>query len=152
MNKTIEFEWNGQTYNLLMNAAALFACYDKFGDQTCLLDHITGTSQKSLYATAWMMMTLSHQGELLRRYQGYEPSAMLDVNQIMREMGPKDLLRARRALRRAYNAGFDREIPSDEDVDEDDIDLGLLELQKKTALGCIVRNISSALRKFCASL
>lgn len=126
--KTVEFELNGQTYHLLFNAAALFDCYDQFGDKGELLDHITGTSRESFDATVWMLVKLAQQGELLRRYQGETPERMLTVEESSRTMSPPDALRSRAAIRAAFSRGFDREIESEED---EEIDLGLLELQKK---------------------
>lgn len=142
--KTIEFELNGQTYHLLMNAAALFDCYDKFGDKGGILDHIIGTTRESFDATVWILVKLCQQGELLRRYQGEVPLPMLSVDEATKTMSPLDLTRARAAIREAFFSGFDRETKSE----EEEIDLGLLELQKKTGIISSGRSIFNGLRKY----
>lgn len=142
--KTIEFELDGQTYHLLMNAAALFDCYDRFGDKGEILDHIIGTTRESFDATVWILVKLCQQGELLRRYQGEDPSHMLSVEEASKTMSPLDLTRARAAIREAFCSGFDRETKAE----EEEVDLGLIELQKKTGIGLKGRSICSGLHRF----
>ena len=145
MIRTIEFPWEGHTYHLLLNAAALFDLYDKFGDKGYLLDHIDGTGRKSFDATAWILVKLAQQGELLRRYQGDDPGPMLTYDAVIRTMSPRDMIQARDAIRRAYAAGFGRDVPPE---DEEEEDLGLLELQKKTEVTSGKQSFFMWLRKF----
>ena len=145
--KTIEFKLNGNTYHLVMNAAALFDCYDKFGDKGELLDRIIGTSRESFDATVWMLVKLCQQGELLRRYQGEDPGPMLTVEEAAKTMSPLDLTSARGAIREAFFSGFDREIEDE----EEEIDLGLVELQKKTGIGSKKHSFFNGLRRYFTS-
>lgn len=128
--KTVEYALNGQTYHLLLNGAALFDAYDKFGDKGDLLERVSGTSRASFDDTVWMLVKLAQQGEAVRRFEGAAARPMLTAEAALRTMGPLDVVRARAAIRAAYALGFEREAPSE----EEEIDLGLLELQKKTGL------------------
>lgn len=132
----MEFELAGTTYHLLLNAAALFDCYERFGDKGSLLDHITGTTTKAFDNTCWMLVKLAQQGEIFRRFQGLDKQPMLTVPQAQALLSPLDLIAAQTAIREAYAASFERKVRDE----EEDVDLGLLELQKKTGLASIVRN------------
>lgn len=144
----MEFELGGTTYHLLLNVAALFDCYEHFGDKGSLLDHITGTTAKAFDNTCWMLVKLAQQGEIFRRYQGMDKQPMLTVAQAQTLLSPLDLIAAQTAIREAYASGFERKVKDE----EDDIDLGLVELQKKTGLASIVRNGFSGQLKSWASV
>lgn len=126
--KTVEFELNGRVHHLFLNGAALFDAYDKFGDKGSLLDHMTGTGRESFDNTVWFLVKLAQQGEAMRRFQGEEAAPMLTVEEAVRMLRPVDVLRAQAAVREAWSLGFARE----ETPEEEEIDLGLMELQKKT--------------------
>lgn len=142
--KTVEFELAGETFHLCLNGAALFDCYGKLGDDP--LDKIKGKSPEAFESTCWMLAKLSEQGELCRRFQGFDKGSVLYFHKAKALLGPLDVLRARTAIRAAWDVGFERT----EDEDEE-IDLGLMELQKKTALGTAVRGICRSLASFFAS-
>lgn len=129
--KTVEFELNGRTHHLILNGAALFDAYDQFGDKGSLLDHMIGTGRESFENTVWLLVKLAQQGEAVRRFQGEEPCPMLTAEEAERMLSPLDVMRAREAIREAWRLGFQREAADE----ETEIDLGLFELQKKTAPG-----------------
>lgn len=137
---------DGREYPLCLNAAALFDLYARFGDKDGLLDHIEGSDRKSFYNTCAMLAKLAEQGELVRRYQGFAPAEIPTETQLRLVMGPLDVLSAKGAIRRAVALGFGREVRDEEQ--NQPVDLGLLELQKKTASACAGRSISSWLRSF----
>ena len=146
--KTVEFELNGRTVPLLMNANALFACWDRFGDKGDLMEQIAGTTTASWDNTVWMLVKLAQQGEAWNRYMGEEPVKVLTVEEAQRTMMPSDAIRAREAIQEAYAICFHRE-----EVDEnEEIDLGLLELQKKTASALPEPSGSASRPSFLASL
>lgn len=134
--KLVEFELNKQKYYLMLSGAALFEAYNRFGDTGDLLERVIGTSIESFENTVWMLVNLAKHGEVYRRHMGEDPLPMLSVETARRTMGPKDVVRARSAIRQALAIGFEREELSE----EQEIDLGLLELQKKTGLGLRGRN------------
>lgn len=146
--KTVEFQLNGKVYDLLWNANVMFAAWDQFGDKGELMDHFTGSDSQSWENTIWMVVKLAQQGELWRRYSGETPRPMLTVEEVRRTAGPLDALRMRSAIRAAYYKGFEREAPGE----EEEIDLGLLELQKKTASGSPAPSGSASRPSFWAFL
>lgn len=146
--KTVEFELNGRTLHLLMNANALFACWDRFGDKGDLMAEIAGTDGESWDNTVWMLVKLAQQGEAWRRYMGEEPVKLLTAEEAQRTMLPPDAIRARAAIREAYALCFRRE----EDQEEKEVDLFLAEYQKKTEPASPGPNGSASRRSFFASL
>ena len=73
---------------------------------------------------------------------------MLTVEEVQRTACPMDVIRMRAAIREAYSKGFERETASE----EEEIDLGLLELQKKTAPALPDAGGSASRPSFLASL
>ena len=127
--KTFPFEHNGQTWHLCLNGAALFDIYEKFGDKGFVTDPIKGTGKESFEATCWMLSKLAEQGEMVRRYQGCDHGKFPTAQMFRATLSPLDVMEARKAICEAVALGFRREV-RDED---EEVDVGLLELQKKTA-------------------
>ena len=127
MTRTVPFRQGGQTWHLLMNGAALFDIYEKFGSKGFVLDHIRGAGRETLEPTCWLLAKLAEQGELLRRYQGYDKGPIPDPERFQLCLSPLDVLRAKRTITMAVQEGFRR----DEDESKS-VDKGLLELEKKT--------------------
>lgn len=122
------YQFNGTTYYLLLNGAALFDIYDRFGQDRSVLDPISGRDRASFEAVCWYLETLSAQGELYRRKQGYDHGPMLSAEELKVELYPLDVTEAKSAIKAAIAAGFLRE----EAEPPKEIDKGLLELEKKT--------------------
>ena len=129
--KTTAFELDGQTWHLCLNGAALFELYDRNGTDGSLLDPIHQEGKAGFDATCHMLAVLAQQGELVRRYQGMDRGGMATEHMFRATLMPLDVLRAKRALEAAVRQGFERE----HKAEDEKIDLGLLELQKKTGLG-----------------
>lgn len=136
---------DGRELHLCLNAAALFDLYARFGDKGSLLDHIEGRDRKAFYNTCAMLAKLAEQGELVRRYQGFTPAEIITEAQLRLLMGPLDVVASKAAIRRAVALGFGREVV---DEKEKRVDLGLLELQKKTEAACAAPGICRWLRSF----
>lgn len=126
--RTVPFRQGGQTWYLLLNGAALFDIYDKFGPKGFVLDHIKGHGKKSFGPTCWLLAKLAEQGELLRRYQGYDKGPIPTEAQFQLSLSPLEVLRAKEAIALAVQEGFRRE----EGDSLKEVDKGLLELEKKT--------------------
>lgn len=127
--KTAEFRLGERTFTLCLNGAALFDLYDKFGQDKPILDHIAGTDRASFDALCWMLAKLSEQGELVRRYEGHEAGKIPSEHFFRTNLAPLEIARAKSAVTEAVARGFEREVPGEDAR----IDLGLLELEKKTA-------------------
>lgn len=126
--KTHEFDLCGQCLHLLLNGQALFDLYDKFGTDGFLTDALEGSGKQSFEAVCTFLAKLSEQGELWRRWQGMERGPILPEAWFRVHLAPRDVAAAKRAILEAVRLGFAREAE-----EPHDIDLGLLELQKKTA-------------------
>lgn len=122
------FSCGGVTYHLLLNGEALFDIYEKFGSKGFVLDHIKGNGKKSFGPTCWMLAKLAEQGELLRRYQGYDKGPIPTEDLFRLTLSPLEIPLAKDAIARAVQEGFRR----NEGQDNKAVDKGLLELEKKT--------------------
>lgn len=127
--KLCKIDINGQTFRLCLNGAALFDIYDKFGTKGFVTDSIEGHTRKAFNATCWMFAKLAEQGELVRRHQGYDRQEIKMPEYFQTFFRPSDVLVAREAIKTAVQVGFAREVADGED---EEIDLGLQELEKKT--------------------
>lgn len=58
---TVDFIWNGQTLHLLLNGAALFDIFDRYGSDAEILELIAGSGRKDLEATCWILAKLAEQ-------------------------------------------------------------------------------------------
>lgn len=145
--KLTQITIEGREYHLCLNGAALFDIYAKFGDKGSLMDHIEGNGRKSFYRTCWILAKLCEQGELVRRYRGFAPAEIPTETQLRLFLSPLDTLAAKAAIRRAVAIGFGREV---QDEEEKRVDLGLMELQKKTGPASAGHNICRRLRSFWA--
>lgn len=125
--KTHDFEICGQTFHFCMNGAALFDCYDKFGPEKSVLDNVEGNSRRAFDASCWMLAKFAEQGELVRRYQGFKPEKIPTEAYFRSNLAPLDVPAAKLILQAVVRLGFART-----EDEEKEIDIGLLELEKKT--------------------
>lgn len=122
------FKFNGVTYHLLLNGAALFDIYDQFGQDVSVLDPIKDKGRDGFMAVCWYLEELATQGELYRRREGLDAGPIPEASMFEVMLSPLDVPRARTAIQTAIAAGFGRE----EVGQPKEIDVGLLELEKKT--------------------
>lgn len=125
--QTVKFEFNGRPYCLCFNGAALFAVQEKFGDGFNAGSILAGTGTEGFSSLCWLLAQLAEQGELVRRYMGYDPQDIPTPEYFEASLGPLDTLRAKKAVLDAFRLGFAREIK-----DKRGIDIYELEYQKKT--------------------
>ena len=98
---TVDFIWNGQTLHLLLNGAALFDIFDRYGSDAEILELIAGSGRKDLEATCWILAKLAEQGELARRYLGYDREKPPQAGRLIALMAPMEIPRARVAITQA---------------------------------------------------
>ena len=122
--KLTAFPFNGTTYYLLLNGAALFNIYDQYGSEGSVFDPIRGGGSEGFAAVCWYLAELIEQGELYRR-------SIPTTEAFAVELSPLDVPRAKAAIQDAILAGFSRE----EGAEQREVDVGLLELEKKTEHG-----------------
>lgn len=120
----VEAAFQGHTYHLLFNGHAMFAVQELFGERE-LSDVIFTQTAEGLDALVTVFCMLAEQGELARRYEGYDAGGLPDAEQLRLAVMPADLPGLRGAVMKAILKGYGREI------EEEETDLGLAELQKK---------------------
>lgn len=112
-----------KAYALTYNGAAMFALLERRGsDFASLLRQDTDAGIRCLRDAA---LTLSEQGELLRRYQGYKAAEMLADADVETLTAPLDIMRLRTAVLSQIAEDVAQHVPQKE------IDLGLAELNHK---------------------
>ena len=142
--KVHEVDLCGQHLYLLLNGQALFDLYDKFGTKGFITDPIKGSGKKSFEAVCYYLFKLSEQGELYRRWQGQTHGPILTEQFFRVHLAPREVAAAKDAILTAIVLGFRRE-----EKEAGDLDLGLVELQKKTGSPCRARIGCSCSRSFC---
>ena len=78
------------------------------------------------------LLILAREGELCRRYMGYEPLPMLDEETLRRTVLPDGVVNVKNAVAEAIFAGMRIENAL---KDDSPVDVGLLEFEKKTKVG-----------------
>lgn len=124
--RTVPVSLGGVTYHLLLNGAALFDLYDRFGDRGSLADHLQGSGRDAFENTCFFLEKLAEQGELWRRYQGYDHGPLPEAEAFRVGLTPMEAVLARKAVVEALTAGFAQE----ETEKPGTVDKGLLALQK----------------------
>lgn len=117
--KTGEYE-----YELLYNANAYFDLKEKWGDDIISL-FFSGTKQ-GFEALCDALSTMATQNELTRRMEGFEKRKIPSKAYFMLTLKPTEIGRHLEAAADAIMRGMAQE------TEEEEVDTGLLELQKKT--------------------
>lgn len=124
-------QYRGEQHCFLFNGYAMFALEDIFGGNT-YHEKMGERSAKGLDALLTVATTLAEQGELARRTAGYDHRKIMTKDDwgAPQMLQPADIFALKTGCLRSINLGFTQEV-SDKD---EEIDLGLLELQKKRSL------------------
>ena len=126
--KAVTIKLGGREYYLVFNGSAMFAVEEVFGGASQMIDTIREEGSKAFDSLCKAMVILAEQGELVRRFMGYETQPMLTEESLKIVAAPLDIALMKQAVTRAVIVGFGREIEDDTETD-----LGLIELnQKKT--------------------
>ena len=124
---TTPFEFGDKTFHLCLNGAALYDIYEKYGSEDTILSHVEGHDKPSFEATCWILYKLAEQGEIVRRYQGFDRGPMPTEHFFRTNLAPLDIIGAKAAIDQTVRQGFRRE---ERDKDER-VDKGLIEWEKK---------------------
>lgn len=121
-------EHQGKTFYFMFNGLAMFALEDTFGGKE-YLEKLRENTAEGLSALLQVSAILAEQGELARREMGYTPTELPTQSNfgIPALLHPIDILTLRNGCIGAINLGYTREISNE----DEEIDLGLIELQKK---------------------
>ena len=112
-------------YHFLYNATAYFDTMDKYPEG--FFEIMSKNNKEGLEALCWVLQEMSEQGELLRKHMGYDANPTFDAKEAIIKMRPKDIAAARALAMTAMDVGL-----HSEDDEDDELDIVLVELQKKT--------------------
>lgn len=120
MNRFKEHEVNGIKIRLILTMSVLFEAEDHFGCP--FSDILKDGSKTELYERqVWLISRMSYEGYKIYSYEGIKPISMSDIE----ALAVIDYNKLSDAFWEAYTLGLIQ------DVQEKEIDLGLLELKKK---------------------
>lgn len=114
-----EITFKGKTYYLLYNGAAMFELQD--------MENIYKSLTSDFEAFCRIATTLSEQGELLRRYEGYDPGETLKADELRVTVLPYEMVELQQAAAKAILAGMKREV----EEEKKERDLSLEKYKKK---------------------
>ena len=121
------FRFNKQVYYLMYTGNAFFDLMDEFGEPSELVTKILPNTRDAYEAVCKIAQVLTEEGAAARSYMGYERPETLDAQAFKHLARPINLIRLKRAVSNEIFSGTNREENTDEEID-----LGLQELQKKT--------------------
>lgn len=114
----------GTEYHLLFNGYAMFAAQDMFENRQ-LGEIVQDNTAEGFVNLCRVFCLLAEQGELARRYEGYDRGETPDEERLRAAVMPYDVIAMRQSVLEALMRGYKRDVP------EEETDLGLAELQKK---------------------
>lgn len=120
----------GREYWLVYTADAYFDIQGAYG--TDFLEKLRPGTRDAYEVAVGCLLILAREGELCRRYMGYDAEEMLTEEDIRRCMLPDSIIRVKTLVNEAVLAGL-RVENAKADADEP-VDVGLLEYEKKTEL------------------
>ncbi len=114
---------------LCYTADAYFDICDSIGEDAMI---VLGKTDRAAYdAAVRCLVILAREGELVRRYMGYDAQEMLTEDEVRRVILPNDVPDLKRAVCDAIFAGLRIE---KETKEEEPVDVGLAEYEKKTGI------------------
>lgn len=133
MYKMIPAEIGGEPRMLNYSVAVMFAVEDRFGSLRAALAALDKGGKEGFEVLRFLAVAMANDGELARRELGEDPRPMLTESSVSARMSPADYAALFNAVLAAINAGYNRDVPDDEDGE---VDLVLQELdEKKTKAG-----------------
>lgn len=118
----------GTEYHLLFNGYAMFAAQDMFENRQ-LGEIVQDNTAEGFVNLCRVFCLLAEQGELARRYEGYDRGETPDEERLRAAVMPYDVIAMRQSVLEALMRGYKRDVP------EEETDLGLAELQKEPQSG-----------------
>lgn len=121
------FKFYGKTYYLMYTGNAFFDLLDEFGEPSDIVTKILPNTREAFDITCKVASVLSEQGAMVRSYMGHKKTDVLESETFKATARPINLIALKRAVSNEIFSGANRE-----ENEEEEIDLGLQELQKKT--------------------
>jgi len=107
--KGYKYELDGKEYTLCYTGEAFFDIADLVGDKE-FVDALSPETKEGFNTLCKAAAILSEQGELVRRYFGYEPGDVLDAEGLRLTLPPVDKVGLYQAVLGAIILGCKREI------------------------------------------
>lgn len=128
--KAVKLTLAGRERYLTFTVEAMFQIQEQFGGPSELIEAVQDSGRAGFSAACKAAAILAEQGELARRSLGYDPEPIADEAAIAASLSPGEVAALKLAVPAAMSLGFGREV----EPDDDEVDLGLAELnaQKKT--------------------
>lgn len=119
-------------YWLVYTADAYFTLNERFGTDFC--DKIRPATREAYDLAVGCLCVLAEQGELCRRFMGYDPLPFLTENEVRRTVLPDGIASVKDAVIGAVLAGLRIEVEDESTPKNEPIDIGLREFEKKTVV------------------
>ena len=127
--RTVKWSVGGKTYLLAYTVDAMLELQEEAGEVGEMIKTISENSREGVDLLCRCLHVLSREGELLRRAAGYEPADIPEEKDFRPMIAPRKRVELVDAVAKAVAAGLLTEEESEEEVD-----VTLLELQKKTEI------------------
>lgn len=115
---------------LVYTADAYFDIQSAYGSD--LIEKLRPGTRDAYEVALGCLLILAREGELCRRYMGYDHEPMMTEEDIRRCILPDSIVRLKTLVNDAILAGL--HIENSEGPDNEPVDIGLLEYEKKTEL------------------
>lgn len=117
---------NGREYRLLYTADAYFDINEAMGED--FMDKLVSAGRESYETALGCFIILQREGELARRYMGYDAEHIVTEGELRRTILPGDIIGIKNAVLEAIYSGLKIERAKEDGP----IDAGLAEYEKKT--------------------
>lgn len=124
------YKHGGKEYWLVYTADAYFELNEKYGTE--LFEKLRAADRSGYDVAVGCLLVLAREGELCRRYMGHDARQMLTEEEIQRTVLPDGIANIKESVMKALLAGMRVENHKEND---EPIDVGLMEFEKKTVPG-----------------
>ncbi len=126
------YNHGGREYWLVCTADAYFEIIEAYGGE--FTNKLVSGGRESMECALGCLCILAREGELCRRYMGYDHAEMMDKEEIRRVLLPGDLRKVVSAVLDTVSAGMRIEVKEKEEEEKGPVDIGLAEYEKKTVI------------------
>lgn len=131
MDNMISAVINSKTKPLHYSIEVMFAVNEKYGSVQNALELLQHDNKEGFEAARFLAVAMANDAELCRRAEGYDHAEMLDEKDLSLRMKPAAYVALRNAICQTITEGYRQE----QKEDDEETDLGLLELRKKQEAG-----------------
>jgi hypothetical protein len=126
MERCVKLQIRGFEYSLVYTAGVMFDAMERFPDGK-IIDAIHAKGKEGAKNILWLASAMSAAGEAIRRDDGYEKGSTLKPEFWLIRLSPYEYAELKTAVVNAITQGYKRDVD-----DEEEVDIGLAELQKKS--------------------